>query len=286
MQQRNFEEWLTTFRNSIMTYDYYVNFKKVYENVDEIKIQLNILNSLIGDKNIRHNFDAIVREYPKVKNVIPLLLAIRENELHILEEDKTYDFIFTEDMSNEKLKYFMEKVGLFDLLENHIISNLVDYAIGVEVGLDANGRKNRGGHLMENLVEKYIQNEGFVLGKNYFKEMYIRDVEKAFNLNLSSLSNNGTSKKRFDFIVKTDTCVYAIETNFYLASGSKLNETARSYKMLALEAKNIKKFKFVWITDGSGWLNAKNNLRETFDVLDELYNINDLKNGILESVFV
>ena len=47
----------------------------------------------------------------------------------------------------------MRKTGIFDLISKHIINNLVDYATGVEVGLDSNGRKNRGGHLMEDLVE-------------------------------------------------------------------------------------------------------------------------------------
>ena len=75
--------------------------------------------------------------------------------------------------------------------------------------------------------------------------------------------------------------MYACECNFYASGGSKLNETARSYKTLALESKNIKDFTFVWFTDGIGWTSARNNLKETFDVLDTLYNINDLENGIL-----
>ena len=85
-----------------------------------------------------------------------------------------------------------------------IINNLYDYVLGIEVGLDSNGRKNRGGHLMENLVEEYIVNAGYIKGVNYFKEMYLEDIEKKWNLNLSSMSGNNISTKRFDFVIKTD----------------------------------------------------------------------------------
>ena len=176
----------------------------------------------------------------------------------------------------------MCKTKLFDLLENHIVSNLVDYATGVETGLDSNARKNRGGHLMENLVEGYIQKAGFVRNENYFKEMYIHEIEEKWNVNLSAISNKGKMEKRFDFVIKTDKQIYVIETNFYSSGGSKLNETARSYKTLAQEVATIDGVTFIWFTDGCGWNSAKNNLEETFDVLNTIYNIQDLENKILE----
>ena len=115
--------------------------------------------------------------------------------------------------------------------------------------------------------------------------MYISDIQKRWNLDLSSISNTGKTEKRFDFVVKKGNTVYGIETNFYASSGSKLNETARSYKTIALEAKGIKGFAFVWFTDGIGWQSAKHNLEETFDVLDNLYCIADLENGIINKLF-
>ena len=172
------------------------------------------------------------------------------------------------------------------MISKHVVNNLFDFALGIETGLDSNGRKNRGGHLMENLVEKYIIEEGFVKDKTYFKEMYLVDIERNWNIDLSSLSNQGKSAKRFDFVVKTNDKVYAIETNFYASSGSKLNETARSYKMIAQESKNINGFSFVWFTDGIGWKKAKNNLEETFDSMEHIYNISDLENGIVKKIFV
>lgn len=286
---RNFEEWLSKFRVSISGYDYYVNYDKVVENVLKLRIELNILNSLIGSKNIKEEFANIVTRYPETLKCIPLLLAVRGTEIYAQDDEGAFTYNFKEmNYSVEQYEKFMEKTGLFDLLANHLVNNLIDYALGVETGLDSNGRKNRGGHQMENLVESYIQKAGFKRDVNYFKEMYLADVENKWNIDLSALSNNGKARKRFDFVVKTDNMIYAIETNFYggTGGGSKLNETARSYKMLAQEADTVDRFTFVWFTDGTAWRSARGNLRETFDVLETIFSIDDMEQGIMKKLFV
>ena len=280
--KRNFNEWLGEFRESIADYGYYIDFPKIHKNVDAIKVELNILNALVGSQNIEQEFDGLIAKYPETLKCIPILLAVRSNEIYAIDEDVEYNYNFSKmNYSAEQYKVFMQKTGLFDLIANHIISNLVDYATGVETGLDSNGRKNRGGHLMENLVEGYIQKAGYIKGKDYFKEMNLSEIESKWNIDLSAISNQGKAEKRFDFVIKTDNNIYGIETNFYGSGGSKLNETARSYKTLALEAKTIDGFKFAWFTDGKGWNSARNNLEETFDVLDDVYNINDLESGVI-----
>ena len=280
--KRNFNEWLGEFRESIADYGYYIDFPKIHKNVDAIKVELNILNALVGSQNIEQEFDDLIAKYPETLKCIPILLAVRSNEIYAIDDDGEYNYNFSKmNYSAEQYKVFMRKTGLFDLIANHIISNLVDYTTGVETGLDSNGRKNRGGHLMENLVEGYIQKAGYVKGKDYFKEMNLSEIESKWNIDLSAISNQGKAEKRFDFVIKTDSNIYGIETNFYGSGGSKLNETARSYKTLALEAKTIEGFKFAWFTDGKGWNSARNNLEETFDVLDDVYNINDLESGVI-----
>ncbi len=282
---RDFNTWLATFRESISDYTYYVDFDKVYKNVDSIKVELNILNSLLGSKNIEEEFIAILNKYPETLKCIPILIAVREKEIFAIDSDGEFKYSFKNmNYSIEQYVVFMRKTGLFELIQNRLINNLVDYVTGVETGLSSNGRKNRGGHLMENLVESFIQKADFVKDKNYFKEMYLSNVEKTFNLDLSSISNTGKTEKRFDFVIYTNGVVYAIETNFYASSGSKLNETARSYKQLAIESREIEKFEFVWFTDGKGWESAKNNLFETFGVLEHIYSINDLENGIIDKL--
>lgn len=286
MNNRNFSEWLSGFRDSIADYGYYINFEKVHRNVDNIKVELNILNSLIGSKNIEQDFENLVNKYPEVLKCIPLLLAVRANEIYAIDSEGEFTYNFKKpNLSFEQYKVFMRKTGLFDLIENHIVNNLVDYATGVETGLDSNGRKNRGGHLMENLVESFIQKAGFVKDTSYFKEMYIHQIADKWNIDLSAISNQGKTEKRFDFVVKTPNMIYGIETNFYGSGGSKLNETARSYKTLALETDTIDGFTFVWFTDGKGWTSARHNLEETFDVMEHIYNINDMENGIITEVF-
>ena len=283
---RNFSEWLLGFRDSIADYGYYIDFEKVHRNVDNIKVELNILNSLIGSNNIEMDFENLINKYPETLKCIPLLLAVRSNEIYAIDGDGDYTYNFKNpNLSVEQYKIFMRKTGLFDLIENHIVNNLVDYATGVETGLDSNGRKNRGGHLMENLVESFIQKAGFVKGVNYFKEIYIHQITDKWDIDLSAISNQGKTEKRFDFVVKTPNMIYGIETNFYGSGGSKLNETARSYKTLALETDTIDGFTFVWFTDGKGWTSARHNLEETFDVMEHIYNINDMENGIITEVF-
>lgn len=283
--KRNFDEWINNFKSSISNYSYYADFKKIYKNVDKVKVELNILNSLIGSKTIEEDFKNIMLKYPETLECIPLLLAVRSTEIFVKDEINEYLFDFKKMVySMDDYVRFMQESGLFDLLQNHIINNLYDYVLGIEVGLDSNGRKNRGGHLMEDLVEKYIKESGFVKDVNYFKEMYLNDIEKRWNIDLSSLSGNSVSTKRFDFVIKTPKQIYLIETNFYASSGSKLNETARSYEMLAKKAKEIDGITFIWITDGLGWYDAKNNLKETFNELETMYNINDLERGILKQV--
>ena len=283
---RDFNTWLSGFRDSIADYGYYIDFEKVHRNVDGIKIELNILNSLIGAKNIEEDFEKLISKYPEVLKCIPLLLAVRADEIYAIDSVGAFTYNFkNQNLSVEQYKVFMRKTGLFDLISNHIVNNLVDYATGVETGLDSNGRKNRGGHLMENLVESFIQKAGFVKDVNYFKEMYIHQITEKWDIDLSAISNQGKMEKRFDFVIKTPNMIYGVETNFYGSSGSKLNETARSYKTLAWETDTIDGFTFVWFTDGKGWTSARHNLEETFDVMEHIYNINDMENGIIQEVF-
>lgn len=281
MEKRNFEEWLKHFKSSIADYKYYVDFEKVKANVNKIKIELNILNSLIGEEDIENKFLEIVQKYPETLKCIPILLAIRQNEISIKTIDKDDVFNFKNpNHSPEEYAVFMAETGLFDLIQNHLISNLYDYVTGVESGLDSNGRKNRGGHLMEDLVEEHIK----LLNTKYYKELRTDDLIKKYDIDLSAITNQGKTIKRFDFVIPYENKIFAIETNFYQSGGSKLNETARSFKNIAMSSENIPNFEFVWITDGRGWKSAKSNLAETFSIMKHLYSIQDLQNGVLNEM--
>lgn len=231
----------------------------------------------------------MVREYPECIKAIPLLLAVREDTIAITENDRRLDFNF-KNMNYDVELYveFMKKTGIFELLQSHVIGDLLDVGLGINIGLDSNARKNRGGDQMEDLVEFFIKDAGFKKDITYFKEMYLHDVEKKWGYDLSAISADGIAKKRFDFVVKPEgsSDVYICECNCYSSGGSKLNETARSFKTISLEADGIEHVHFVWFTDGAGWQKAKGNLNETFLIQKDLYNIADLKNGIIKEKFI
>lgn len=283
--KRDFNEIISTLKQSIVDYEYYVNFKKVYRNVDKYKIELNILNSLIGSESIEKEFLELMSEYPTVLRVVPMLIAVRNSKVQIIDE-KLIEFKFDEpNQPVELYAKFMQKTGLFDLIANNKIKNLNDYLTGVEVGLDTNARKNRTGHTMENVVEDFIIKTGL----QYDNEMNKKAILDKYGVDLSDIKlgevKSKNADKRFDFVVKGKKYLYLIETNFYGSGGSKLNETARSYKALSSQLTDHKEVIFVWITDGKGWLSTKRGLREAYEVMDNLYTIKDLENNILEKLF-
>ncbi|CAM4150977.1 type II restriction endonuclease [Erysipelothrix inopinata] len=282
---RDFDEWLMNFKNTIVDWDYYVNFPKVYSNVESIKVELNILNSLIGSKDIETEFKSLATNYPEIIKVIPILIAKREKEIAIADNKEEFFFNFNQpNYSIDEYCNFMRKTGLFNLLENHLVGDLTDYVKGIEVGLDSNARKNRTGHLMEDIVEKFIVDAGYEKNNNYFKELKKTEIEKKYDVDLSALSGKWKTNKRFDFVIKSEKTIYVIETNYYSGGGSKLNETARSYEMLGTQAKSIENFEFIWITDGQGWKSAKNNLRQTLESGVNVLSLKDLEEGILSKI--
>ncbi len=282
---RDFDKWLSTFRKTVYGYDYYVDFEKAYRNVDDIRVELNILNSLIGSDDIEAEFEMLIARYPEVLKALPVLIAVRLDNIakgfRVIDdlEEKVLHFK-TCGNTPEEYRRFMRESGLFDLMANHLVRDLVDYVTGVEVGLDTNSRKNRGGKAMEKVVERHLKK----IGCEYVREMRVADIEKRYDLSLSPLSDEGKASKRFDFVINSGGHIYALEVNFYASSGSKLNETARSFKSLAEDSKGIPNFTFIWITDGQGWMSARSSLEETFLVLDELYCLNDLDDGVLEEL--
>lgn len=204
--KRDFAQWLLTFTDSIADYKYYIDFETIYRNAEEHRIELNMLNSLIGSENIEKNFGDLINKYPEVLKCIPILLAARQYEIIVLDDEgNKFEYNFRKmNYSIEQYKIFMRETGLFDLIQNHLVNNLYDYVLGVESGLNSNARKNRGGHLMEDVVERFIQKAGFKKNETYFKEMYLQEIEEKWKLDMSFISNQNQATKRFDFVVKTD----------------------------------------------------------------------------------
>lgn len=296
--KRDFNDIMLSLKKSITPADFFVDFPKVYVNIKEYELHLNILNTLIGKENIEEEFAELIKQYPEVMRSIPILLATHEHKFNVINaptmdmlnsiKNKNFEFLeekficydFEEiDHPLEDYAEFLKSSGLFDLISNRKIKNLVDYAIGIEVGLDSNSRKNRSGKIMEDVVEEFFK----LAGISYQTQMKYKDIDKQYGTNLCSI---GKSTKKFDFVYKSPNTneLIVMEVNCYGTSGSKPNETAKSYIELNSKINAMNGVKFVWITDGNGWTKSRLNLEDAYDNIEHLYTIKDLEDGILNKL--
>jgi type II restriction enzyme len=286
-----FQYFKGSLTDSITVWEYFVDWKKVVKNFREVEVHLNSLNYLIGKDNLDREFRELLREYPKVARVIPILLACRTANFQILtdytEGNLNYEsFNFSHnkklnDKDVEALITFAENTGLLELFRNRTIKSIPDYVLGVEVGLDSNGRKNRGGTTMENIVKNVLQpicqKYDFLLMSQATSPKIKRDWGVTVQVDKST--------RLFDFAVRNEDTLYLIETNFYGGGGSKLKATAGEYKGL-FDFISSQGHKFIWITDGLGWKSALRPLEETFNHIDYTFNLKMVATGLLAEVIV
>jgi len=283
-----FEYINRTFRNRITTFDYFVNWKKVFDNINPIEKELNLLNYLIGKENIEEETFNLIKQYPDVIKAFPFLIASREKSFEVLIDvknfiSKTYDFsnMLPTDEQIKDLASFIFHSGLAEILKNKYVKNLVDYTIGVEVGLDSNGRKNRSGAMMEGIVEVFVEEYCQANNADYITQATATKINTKWNLPVAM----DKSDRIIDFAINKDGKLYFIEVNFYSGTGSKLKSTATEYCEM-YDRYNKQGIEFIWVTDGAGWHSTEKPLREYFDKSDYLLNLEMLRNGILKKVIV
>lgn len=282
---KTFTDLIDTFKSSIKTWDYFVNWQKVFLNSSELEIALNKLNYLLGKENLENEFKKLYASNPDVIKAIPVLLAVRENKLEVFDKvSKDSEFFDFTGSANDPSKYyeFLEKSGLARLFQKDGVKNLVDYVLGVEVGLDSNGRKNRGGTLMEEIVETFISEFSTKHGFEYLAQARATDIKAKWGYEVEV----DKSERSFDFAVFNPESkrIKLFETNFYNGGGSKLKAVCGEFRSLYDELSK-QHIDFVWITDGLGWKTAKRPLEETFDHNNkQVFNLNMLEDGILEEL--
>lgn len=261
-----FKKFLSQLSETNATLDYFTDFDKVSANVNKIAIKLNQLNYLVGKENLKEAVAELYEENPKVFEILDILIAVRKNKA-AKTFNKNGEIVLLETYfnSSEKIYEYIEETGLGDVFRNKSISNLVDYVFGIEVGLDTNARKNRGGDNMSKAVSLIFDKANVP---------YKKEVSNTIFPEIISL---GADVKRFDFVIKTKLKTYLIETNFYNSGGSKLNETARAYSDVAPKINQYENYEFVWITDGQGWFSAKNKLEEAYNIIPSLFNLTTLE---------
>ena len=282
--QKDFNHLITTFKSSIKTWDYFVNWKKVFANSSDLEITLNKLNYLLGKENLKDEFKKLYSSNPDIVKALPVLLAVRENKLEVFDKvtknSEFFDFSGTE-KDSEKYYEFLEKSGLARLFQKDGVKNLVDYVMGVEVGLDSNGRKNRGGSLMEEIVESFVSELCNKNGFEYLSQARSTAIKSKWGVDVKV----DKSERSFDFAVfnPKNKKVKLFEVNFYNGGGSKLKAVCGEFKSLHTELKD-QNIDFIWITDGLGWFTTKRPLEETYNHNDYVFNLNMLEAGILDKL--
>ena len=267
---QEFMTFMSQLKETNQTLDFFCDFGKINDNVENIKLSLCMLNCLIGSTNLRASVETIWNRDRTAFNVMDILIAVRsegkKKVLNALGESIVLDTLFH---SVDGVMEFLTDTGLADVFQTRKITNLVDYVFGVETGLDSNARKNRSGHVMEDVIA------------NLFAENEVSYRTEVYSSEWPALAQAlGEDEKRFDFVVETSQKTYLIEVNFYSGGGSKLNEVARAYSEIAPKINAVDGFEFVWITDGIGWKSAKNKLQEAFNIIPNIYNLTSIEDFV------
>ena len=267
---KDFDKFMSQLQETNQTLDFFCDFDKISQNVENIKLSLCMLNSLIGSDDMRKSVETIWNRDKTAFNVMDILIAVRsEGKKKVLDSLGNCVVLDTLFESVDGVMEFLNNTGLAEIFQSKKIKDLVDYVFGIETGLDTNARKNRSGHVMEGMVARILDQNGI----NYRQEVYSSEWSEITKV-------LGDDEKRFDFVIKTKNKTYLIEVNFYSGGGSKLNEVARSYSDIAPKINSVSGFEFVWITDGIGWNSAKNKLQEAYSIIPSIYNLTNIKDFI------
>mgnify|MGYP003557903558 FL=1 len=266
MMNKDFDTFMSQLQETNQTLDFFCDFNKIVQNVNDIKLSLCMLNSLIGALNLRKAVETIWRRDRTAFDVMEILIAVRDRGNKKVIDTKgrcvpLSSFFFDIDGVME----YLESTGLAEVLQQQKIKDLVDYVFGIETGLDSNARKNRSGHVMERMIARIFTTNNI----SFRQEVYSSEWPEITNV-------LGDDEKRFDFVVQKNGTTYLIEVNFYSGGGSKLNEVARSYSEIAPKINAVNGFEFVWITDGIGWRSAKNKLQEAYSIIPSIYNLTNI----------
>ena len=269
---KDFNKFMSQLQETNQTLDFFCDFDKIAANVDNIKLSLCMLNSMIGTTDLRRSVETIWNRDRSAFSVMDILIAVRSEGKKVVLNSAgdciILDTLFT---SIDGVMEYLEGTGLADLFRQKRINDLVDYVFGIETGLDSNARKNRSGHVMEGMVASILKKNG------------IKFRQEVYSTEWSNLQRVlGDDEKRFDFVIQTPKKTYLIEVNFYSGGGSKLNEVARSYSDIAPKINSVSGFEFVWITDGIGWKSAKNKLQEAYSIIPSIYNLTSIKEFLQE----
>lgn len=270
-------DFTKTLLQTVHGYDFFVDWKKAEENARAHLIEWGLLNALTLERDAQRRKELLIRilkEHPRVMECIPLLLAVRENSLEVAEIANQVicrQFTFTPGLSSTQIDdavLFFEKTGLLELFDK--IKDVYTYALGVEVGLDSNARKNRSGAAFTGMIE-------FIISKT-IKELNSEGY--AFSYTPETKVKAAGIDKKVDFLISLNMKpLAACEANVYHGSGSKPSEVTRAY-VAVNEALNQKGLHFIWFTDGSGWKDMQHPFSEAAQKVEMIMNYSQATNHL------
>lgn len=285
---KNIDEILQAFRASLLdtnkSFNYFVNWQKIKQNVEKFNVEINILNSLVGSKNLNSDLSKLLVKYPEVISVFPIIIAVREHEIKLIDDSdnltKSFHFKKKKKLTEEEIQaavHFCNKSGIFDLFTDIKIRNLKDYILGVEVGMDTNARKNRSGIAMELAVKPTID----------ALKREIPDIDIEFQKTFKFIAKKykapifqNLANRKSDFVIRKGNTFINIEVNYFDGQGSKPQEIVDSYINRQNEL-HTAGWKFIWITDGRGWRDGTNQIKKGFFEIDYLLNLDFARKGLL-----
>lgn len=290
-----FLQFMTTRFPTNRTPQYWVNWDKVATNVNTNRSAIQKLSSLIHNNNFEQTAQDLFVSDPNLLQLIPALLATRDRDISVLTIDEQtkklghYELNFQRPNINQLDQYlnFIRESGLFDFIRT-LDSSLIDYLAGVEVGLDSNGRKNRGGTMNEDILEDTLKSIVANTGWKYQVQATGSAIHNNWGIHVPEVLKEGAKGgRRYDGAVYNPARdeVTIIETNFYGGGGSKLKAVAGEFSSLyETSLKNADHVNFVWISDGPGWDTARNPMREAFDVIPTIFNLQMVGDGYLHDL--
>lgn len=267
---------------------YWINFDNVQKNIQLYdEPDLYTLDYLIGknEEEIKQFF----RTRPHLLLMVPKLLGIRDDKLEkkktflkVQEIDGEIFLNFKEiDLENlEKYIEFLYDSGLLWVFKKGVRKSIHDYAVGLEAGMDSNGRKNRSGKAGEAFLEEVLENIAKERNWLHYGQTTGDDAKKLYGVDLGEEFQN----RKFDGSLYNSerSKLYLFEVNNFNSNGSKMKASATEFKDLHSRFSRTN-HEFIYITDGRGWDSDKSHLKEAMEYIGKVFNYNMVKSGYLDT---
>ncbi|HDJ2784409.1 TPA: Dam family site-specific DNA-(adenine-N6)-methyltransferase [Staphylococcus aureus] len=238
----------------------YVKWEKLQENVREYELQLNDLNVLMASDEFefKEKFERLYSQRAESFDILPLFISSRNKQIEYWSSDgeaKKYGF----DKKETVFDFLVESGLRENLFMNNRYKNVLDYILGLEVGLSSNDKKNYTGTWMMNQIANLLKENDIT----FRKEVPYKEIIDA----------NRIKDKTFDFVFNKDDVTYCLEVNFFNTSGRKINSEAERFIELNKELQNYEDIEFIWVTDGIGLKKNQTSINKAMKAIENLYNL-------------